>query len=350
MSLSPASHSAFRIGRSPATVREIARVAGVSASSVSRALNDPERVSETTRERIRSAMDLLERGGPHPVMPTLDAIGCLFVDHTSGLRFSGFDATIWAGIARVAVDNGTEVQLLNMNRRGPKETIAEMCRSRGIGALAVRVDGRSLGVLDEVAESGVPSIVISHRHEDERLGYVCVRSRETSKDAVGYLISLGHRRIAFCTNLVPDQDHADRFDGYVDALAAHGIERRESYEITIPADADGGISAISRLRSLPEPPTAVYFADPVPTFGALRCLREMGIGVPEQMSVVGFDDDDLRTLSSQVFTSVCQDTPWMARVAGQALIRLMSERDATPPRLELRSHLEINATTGAAPA
>ncbi|MEN0019265.1 MAG: LacI family DNA-binding transcriptional regulator [Planctomycetota bacterium] len=340
------------MARSKPTVRDIARVAGVSAASVSRAINAPDTVSGDIRDRVQRAIEQIRIGGNGNGRTDVPAIGCLFADHTTGPRFTGFDATIWSGIARVAIDHGAEVHLLNIDRREPGETIRHMCDSRGIGALAVRVDTESDRLVEEIAASDVPAVLVAHTSPFDSLGSVIVRSREASRDAVAHLIALGHERIAFCRNLVPDQDHADRQAGYRDALAEHGLSPDESLELNIPADADGGVTAINRLLAMPKPPTAVYFADPLPTLGALRRLRELDIDVPTDFSVIGFDDDNARTLGSPIYSAVCQDAPRLARVAGQLLYRVMMNRGdgSAPPRVELDSYFEVNSTTAPPPA
>jgi LacI family repressor for deo operon, udp, cdd, tsx, nupC, and nupG len=338
------------MARTNATVRDIASLAGVSAASVSRALRDPASVSSRTRERVRGALVKIERGGEAGTESALPAIGCLFADATSGPRFGGFDATIWGGVARAAMGHGTEVLLLNVDRRAPGESIAEMIRRRGVGALAVRVDPGASGVLDEIAEAGVPTLVVAHRHDHPKVGYIRVASRETSRDAVSHLVHLGHRRIAFCRNRVPDQDHANRAEGYRDALRAHGIEPDPALELTATADAEGGVTTVDRLLAMPDRPTAAYFADPLPTIGALRRLHEVGVRVPDAFSVVGFDDDNARVLGTPVYTAVCQDAPTLATTTGQLLCRMMRGAAAeSPPRIDLESRFEINQTTGPAP-
>lgn len=338
------------MAREGATVRDIASVAGVSAASVSRALRDPQSVSGRTRQLVRVAMEHIEEARVAAQPGGVSTIGCLFVDSTSGPRFSGFDATIWGGLARVATRHGAEILLMNVDRRRQTETIREMIVRRGIRSLAIRCDENANDLLDEVAEAGVPTIAVACKHDHPGIGYVCVRSKETSRDAVNHLIHLGHRRIGFCRNIVLDQDHADREEGYLDALRQHGIETDPSLMITTPADADGGVTAINRLLALPGAPTAVYFADPIPTIGALRRLHEMGVRVPDDFSVIGFDDDNARRLGNPVYTSVCQDAPAMAETTAQLLCRMMlGAQMAQPPRIELDSFLEVNGTTGRVP-
>lgn len=332
-----------------ATVRDIARAAGVSPASVSRALNNPEQVSARTRDRIEGAVSRLQGKSGDGEVDTM-VIGLLFVDETCGPRFSGFDASLWAGISQSALTFGAEVLLLNMERRREGESVATICRRRGVSALAVRVDDSPERVLAQVADAGVPAVTIAYRHEHPAVGYVCAESRATSRQAIDHLVHLGHSRIAFCCNRVNDQDHEDRRLGFVDAVNEHGLDVDDSLMIGIPADAEGGVTAINRMLSMPRPPTAAYFADPLSTIGALRRLAELGVRVPAEFSVVGFDDDNARLLGSPVFTAVRQDVPELARLAGRLLCRMvLGGGREEPPRIRMQTYLEVNATTGPVP-
>lgn len=339
-----------RMTRPSATVRRIADEAGVSPASVSRALRNPDGVRGRTRELVQAAIERLEGEVLREPDAALPLVGCVFANATSGPKFSGFDATIWAGVSRAAMSLGAEVLIINLERRGLGESLGEIAQRSNIGALAIRLDNESTDLLDEIDTLGIPSITISHKHDHPAIGYICVRSRETSRSAVKHLIHLGHRRIALCHNFVLDHDHIERRAGYREALAEHGIAHDPELEIAIPADADGGVSAVDRLMALPDRPTAAYFVNPFPTIGALRRLHELGVSVPRDFSVIGFDDNNERELGCPMYTAVCQDAPKIAETAGRWLCRAMLSGKATPvARIELDSFLEINDTTARAP-
>ncbi|MEO0515338.1 MAG: LacI family DNA-binding transcriptional regulator [Planctomycetota bacterium] len=342
-----------RLSDSPAntaTVRDIAARAGVSPASVSRALRDPNKVRPKTRIQVERALDELEAGAIHTELKRATTIGCVFFNAAAGLRYSGYDSTIWAGIARAATTHGADVTLVNCENTPPGISVTDVIRSKAIDALVVRVDAESKQVLGELAKLAVPVLVVARAHDLDTLGYVHVKSREASRDAVRHLIELGHSRIAFCRNFVADSDHKDRHNGYIDALQDHDLPRRPGYEITTAADAEGGAAAISRLMSLREPPTAVFFADPLPTVGAIRRCHEIGLHVPKDISIVGVDDENFRRSSHPVYTAVCQDAPAMAERAGRVLLdHVRHNPSGPPPRLTLDGYFEVNASTGPAP-
>jgi DNA-binding LacI/PurR family transcriptional regulator len=170
---------------------------------------------------------------------------------------------------------------------------------------------------------------------------------------VQHLIDLGHRRIALGVHRVPDTDHHERREGYREALRDAGIAEDPSIMLEICGDMDGGEAFITRLLSLPNPPTAVYFSDPLATVGALRRCLEMGLSVPRDLSIVGFDDSDIRKHTFPQFSAVVQD----AEMVGFEAARWLSRKLANPTelggrtmRLERTTFLEINRTTGRPPS
>lgn len=125
--------------------------------------------------------------------------------------------------------------------------------------------------------------------------------------------------------------------------------------IAISAEVGGGAAALNRLLSMPEPPTAIFFTDPALTVGALRRALEVGIRVPDELSIVGVDDERLRKMTHPVYTAVCQNAAELGQQAGRWLCRQLGQstgrdRKSTSLRLEIEGFLEINQTTGRPPA
>lgn len=174
--------------------------------------------------------------------------------------------------------------------------------------------------------------------------------------AVRHLIDLGHRRIALIVHSVADSDHADRRGAYEAALKEAGIPLDPEIVIVNYASADNGASAITRLMGLPRPPTGVFITDPLATIGALRRCLEMAIKVPSELSVVGFDDSDVRLHTFPTCTAVVQDARMLGMEAARWLARVTSsETNESPPqpveRLQMvrQTRLEVNRTTAPPP-
>ena len=282
-------------------------------------------------------------------------IGIVFFDETSGPRFGGYDAIIWGGVARAAVALQYDVCVINPLDRKPNETFRSFVARKGLEGLVIRVDGETRSVCSTIAAEGVPHVVVADRFEEESVNYVSCNSTRASREAVEHLLHLGHKRIALCHNVVLDTDHQDRIAGYESALADAGIEVDPQLIISVSADLGGGAAALNRLMSAPEPPTAIFFTDPALTMGALRRALEVGINVPDELSVIGVDDERLRKMSHPVFTAVCQNAAELGQQAGRWLCRTLAEdngrdRKTASLRQEMEAFLEINQTTAPPPA
>src|SRR5690606_36993773 len=103
-----------------------------------------------------------------------------------------------------------------------------------------------------------------------------------------------HQRIAICLNIVDDSDHADRLAGYRQAHADHGLEVDRKLILRVPANREGGMQLMRRLMTMPDRPTAVFITDPLTALGAMGEARKLGVEIPRDLSVVGFDDAEMR--------------------------------------------------------
>src|SRR5262249_51711542 len=156
----------------------------------------------------------------------------------------------------------------------------------GVRGVILRTVTRSRHICRAIAEEGFPHVVVADHFEHPGVNYVRFDSREDSRRAVEHLISLGHRRIALAMHAVADSDHEARPRGYHEATAAGGLEYDPELVVSMLADLDGGKSTINRLMSSPNPPTAIYFTDPLACAGALGRAHEIGLHIPNDLSIV----------------------------------------------------------------
>ena len=162
-----------------------------------------------------------------------------------------------------------------------------------------------------------------------------------------HLLNQGHRRIAISTNVVDDVDHQDRVLGYRDAMTGAGLTVDERLVVRTPANRDGGVQVARRLLVGADRPTAVYVADPMAAIGAIYEAIKMGFDVPGDLSVVGFDDAELRFLIRPTMTAVCQDAAEIGREAFAMLHDLIvSPKRLAARRRVLPTTLQIHGSTG----
>jgi len=274
------------------TISDVAREAGVGVGTVSRVLNGSPRVSKTTRQNVLRVMDQLDYV-PNPFARclsmgrtlTLAVIVPFFTRRSFVERLRGVEAAIAE----------TEYDLVLYNVETVEKRDQYFCRVPRRG----RIDGLlviSLSPSDEHADhirrSGVPTVLIDAEHPD--LPSMAVDDVAGGYRAVRHLINLGHERIGFVGDIYPNAFNFTsshyRYLGCKKALAEAGIVPRPAYYATGAHAVDVAHELTHRLLSLPQPPTAIFAASDIQAIGVLQAARGRGVTVPDDLSVVGYDD------------------------------------------------------------
>lgn len=333
--------------RKAPTVRDLAQSLDLSVGTVSRVLNNHPEVSDETRRRVIDAAKSM--GYASTVGKRATNLLALLLGEEQFSEFGSFHSAIMSGVLKVAREQNFDVTIVDpRGEKHPVESYSAFFQRRGItGALIRGAD--ALLVSAELAEEDFPAVMIANRSDDPRASYVDADSRQTSRQAVEHLIGLGHRRIGLGTHVITDADHADRCVGYEAALRNAGIEPDDRYVVRTPNDQRGGVLMLERLLALPDPPTAIYFTDPLPTIGALIRCAELGITIPRELSIVGFDDSDVRFRTYPTFTAVSQDASSLAVQATRWLIQRVKGETSAAFRLLLDSNFSVESSTALAP-
>ncbi len=328
-----------------ASLRQIAAELGVSVATVSRALNHKPNVNSITRERVLAAAR--DAGYSMPSAPrSTSVIALAYPTEIVRADYGSFDPSLLSGIMRGVTDKKFDVLILNIQRdKLPSETYTSFFARKNVQGVVLRCFDDSRHICEEIAEEGFPSVVVAERFDNPKINFISTESRWDSRRAVEHLIHLGHRRIALGIHHVRDTDHRDRCDGYREALADHGLEYDPALLFDLVADIRGGANAVRYLVSLADPPTAIFFTDPLATIGALHYCREIGLVVPQDLSIVGFDDSDVRHHAFPPFTSVCQDASELGFEAARWLVKRVSGETSEPLRVMRQTFFEINQTS-----
>ncbi|HTV78879.1 MAG TPA: LacI family DNA-binding transcriptional regulator [Steroidobacteraceae bacterium] len=323
----------------PATIKDVAHELGMSVATVSRALSRPQLLRPETRERV---MDAVERLGYRPNLMARGlrqglANAILFV----APNLSPFFLEIFAGAEAVTRDS--QFSLLFGNSNGDLGSVQHFFeqitsgKADGIILLTgVAPDGyaageRQLPPLITVLER-LPGAVVPVVHTDHFAG---------AQEAVRHLVELGHRRIAHIAGLRRVPSAIRRLEGYRTALAAAGVPATAELIETGDFTMSSGAAAMMRLLALPQPPTAVFCSNDEMAYGAIRAVVKMGLSVPEDVSVVGFDDQNLAEFYNPPLTTVAVPRHELGRRAAQELIDQLAGRDVArevvlPTRLVVR--------------
>lgn len=319
----------------------------MSVATVSRALNNHPEISSETRDRVlRAANELGYQSSVGKRVTT--NVGLVF---TCDMPFSDFDGLLLSGMLRGLGERRFDLTLLNIERdKAESETFSQFFIRKGIRGAILRTDSHSRGACEAIAAEGFPSVVVADRFDAPGVNFIYSDSHPDSRRAIDHLVDLGHTRIAFVMNNIPDRDHGDRLMGYLEGLKAAGIAEDSRLVVRIGADLTGGRASLNRLLSLPEPPTAVYYADGLACLGAMCRARELGVEIPRDLSVVGFDDGDQRFRVWPQMTAVCQNAAQIGFEAALWLTRTLSGQEERPLRKQSTTTFEVYGTTGHPPA
>jgi DNA-binding LacI/PurR family transcriptional regulator len=315
----------------------------VSVATVSRALNNHPEISPETRDRVlKTANEVGYYGAVGKRVST--NIGLVF---TSDAPFTEFDGLLLTGMMRGIAEQRFDITVVNIERdKDSNETYTQFFMRKGIRGAVLRTFTHSRRTCVAIADEGFPAVVVADHFEEPQVNCVFSDSRPDSHRAIEHLIQMGHQRIAFAMNHLRDRDHTDRHDAYKAALESAGIAYNGEYVISVPADLAGGKAALNRLMAMPLPPTAIYYADPLACIGAIARAHEIGLRIPDDISIVGFDDADIRYRVWPTLTAVCQDASQLGFEASLWLTRKLMGIDDQPLRKKTTTFFEVHGTTG----
>lgn len=326
------------------TINDVARHAGVSPATVSRYLKgSPVRAEASVRDAI-AALDFR----PSAVARSLKSgvtttIGLVIPDVTNP-----FFAAVVKGVESVARQAGYTTSLFNTDESLSRE-------SELVGNLAERVDGLILAPVNEAdpvperaRRRGVPIVFLDRDVPGSDFDAVLVDNIGGGRAAARHLLELGHERLAIIAGPRDSTPGRGRFEGFTEALHEAGLELEAEYVQGGDFRREGGYQAMLRLLGLASPPTAVFVANNLMTMGALRAVHELGLQVPEQLSIVGFDDFELAGLLSPPLTVVDRPMEEQGVLAMRLLLgRLDGSYTGDPRRIVLETSLRARSSCAA---
>ncbi|MFF7052536.1 LacI family DNA-binding transcriptional regulator [Streptomyces griseorubiginosus] len=329
--------------RGRVTITEIARQAGVSVPTVSRVVNGRSDVSPRTRARVE---ELLQRYGyrRRPAAPGTRAALLDLVFHDLD---SPWAVEIIRGVEEVAQAEGvgTVVSAIH-GRSGAARDWMRNLRARASDGVILVTSALDTVLHDELRALGVPLVVVdptgSPALEAPTIG---AANWSGGLAATEHLLSLGHRRIGLIAGPPRLLCSRARFDGYRAALEGAGLPLDES--LVVPGDfhPESGFAGCEKLLDLPEPPTAIFAASDQMALGAIEALRRRGLRVPEDMSLVGFDDLPEVRWSAPPLTTIRQPLSEMGTLAVRTILKLTRNEPPDSPRVELGTELVVRSST-----
>lgn len=325
----------------PTSMKDIARVAGVTESTVSRALANSPRVNADTSMRIRRIAR--EMG----YVPSAIARG-LATRRTSTLGvvvmepFEAFTADMVNAINRTASDHGYSVILSVCGPDPEREMNAiRLLLEQRVDAIVVPDPLVADSSLPQLQQIGVPVILLNRGAYTFSVG---TDNLDGARQAVEHLLELAHRRIAYIGGIRSPDENAQRQEGYLRAMSAWGVPTDPSLLVVGDGWPAGGKSCMEQLLALDERPTAVFCFNDLVASGALQAIHNAGLRVPQDISVVGFDDSSLASCLVPPLTTFAQPKETMARMALRMALDLLDGYDASA-RIILSGKLVVREST-----
>lgn len=315
-----------------ASLKEIAGVCGVSIATVSKALNDHRDISVETKDRIRQVAK--EMGYfPNAQAQALKTnrtrnIGVLFVDEArSGLTHDYF-ANVLDWFKRVIEENGYDLTFINADKKGRNgRTLLEHCKYRGFDGVIIACVDFEEPEVTELVNSDIPVVTIDHVFNN-RIAIVSDNIKGM-RDLLTYVYSMGHRRIAYIHGAESSVTRG-RVTSFFNTAEQLGIEVRDEYiRKAAYRSTSGAKLETEALLNLKNPPTCIFYPDDFACFGGISAIRERGLKIPEDISIVGYDGIKLGRRMEPKLTTLRQDTQSMGEEAARRLVSLIEKPKTT---------------------
>lgn len=331
-------------------IEDIARLAGVSRSTISRVLNNHSDVSERTRQRV---MQVIEKYNykPNPAARTLvtqrtRVIGVL-ISNPVTVFASSYLPTLLHGIAD-ATHERDYATLLWWGRSGEEEErftrriLHANTLMEGVIIVFHTIDNT---LIRRALDTKLPFVIVERptTHVD-KINFVTVDNFRGAELAVDHLVALGRRRIGHITGHVNMMDAIERLTGYRNALAKHHLPYNPNWVVEGEFDVDSGYRAMKTL--LVQGVDAVFAGNDNSAIGALQALRDAGIQVPDEISIVGFDDLPPVMTSSPPLTTIHQPVREKGAQAAHILLDMLEGKITEPQQRVLPVHLVIRESCG----
>ncbi len=325
----------------PPTIIDVARESGVSYSTVSRVLNGYEFVKPTTRAKVLQAAEKLGYVPNQQARSLAGGRSNLIGVLVPGID-NGYINELVRGIDEELAKSGYNLILYTTRRQeGRESTYAATIMNGAADGLLVVVPTTSTHYLPRLREQSFPHVMIDQSDMTGSSSFVDATNWQGAYDATQYLIKLGHQRIGFITGLHGVTSASDRLQGYQAALADHGLP----FDARLIAHGDyletGGNTAAQKLLDLAQRPTAIFAANDLSAFGAMEAIGARGLRIPEDISLVGFDNISQAGLVYPKLTTVHQPLEQMGQVAVKMLLEQIDNDDQPPRHVTLATQLVI---------
>ncbi len=328
-----------------ATIRDVAKKAGVSVATVSYVANGTRNVAPKTEERVRRAMAELDYH-PNAAAQSLRTRST----HVVGLVISDISNPFFATLVRGAEDcarqNGYSILICNTSEKMEDELVyLQLLSRRRIDGMLLASTGKNDEMIRRLIERGMHIVFIDRKIDGVAAPAVLSENEEGAYQATSHLISLGHTRIGIVVGLPGVSTTTERLRGYEHALSDSGIPLDKALITYGGSQIKGAEDACKELFDLSDPPSAIFAGNNLMTIGVMKQLRELGISCPKDVSVVGFDDFEWASCFEPTLTMVAQDPYRIGFTAVEQLFKALSGKRLHAIETRIPTHLMVRGSS-----
>jgi len=337
------------------TIEEIADLADVSRSTVSRVLNNHPSVRPSVRQRVQQVIQehrYTPRAAARSLASRRTNVVGLLIPRSAATFFSDpFFPHVIQGITETCSNRGFFLLLSMVTVEREQDFYERVLRGRHVDGLIMMSSDIDDPILPLLIRDESPLVLVGRHPYLADVTFADVENRDGAVQAVRHLIELGHQRIATITGPPFMVAAMDRRDGYKQALAEAAIPIRPDLIVESDFTQSGGYAAMHEILRLPDHPTAIFAGSDVMAAGALRAIHEVGLRVPDDMSLVSFDDLPLASILTPPLTTVHQPLHELGAAAADLLLnRLEQSDDHQPNHVRLPTHLVVRQSSGVPPS
>jgi len=327
---------------------DVARAAGVSAATVSRVLAGvdgatSDRTAATVRQTARDLGYVVNAVAASLRSQQTRSVGLVMAD--VGNPFFG---QLASGVENTLSEAGYSVILVNTNNSVEQEQrLIRLLIEKRVDAMIVATSARTGEHIREAIDVGMRVVLVDSELPDLRTDSVTIDNVAAARSAVEHLLDLGHTEIGIITGQLEAAFDLGRLEGYQNALQSRGIRPNPHFCVRGGLTVDGGRHAAAQLLSLAQRPTALFVTNNLMTIGTLVSISETGLSLPQDISIIGFDDMDWYRIAKPGVTAVHQPAYDMGRIAAGRLLDRIAGKSSKSKRQLLNAELIVRESTAA---
>ncbi len=322
------------------TIKDIAKHAGVSTATVSYVINRTKYVSPELTDRVQKAIEHLSYQ-PNRIARSLRIQNTT----TVGLIISDIQNTFFTSLVRavedVAYEHNHSIVLCNSDETVEKEELyIDLMLAEQVAGVIISPARETDNSIRKLIQANIPVVAVDRRIPDLNVDTVVIDNVNAAFELVSHLINDGHHRIGALVGPLDITTGRERYEGFIRAMGTHHLPvLPELVRIGLPRESFG-YQATKELLDLPEPPTALFLGNAYLALGALKAIHQQGLRIPEQISVVAFDEMEWTSLVKPGLTVVAQPTYELGKVAAGLLFERIGN-NGLPPREVVLEHTLI---------